>query len=127
MMKVRRMLTEVLLEVTDSEVHGIAREVYNKSRSSASKGIAFKYVTSWCTQSPWLDLSSEVHPSIFNSIILNTLYRSYVFKGKLIVCFLSSADMGKNITTKAKLFQILIDFLILSILYCLCSFHVLIL
>ena len=35
------MLTEVLLEVTDSEVHGIAREVYNKSRATASKGIAY--------------------------------------------------------------------------------------
>lgn len=39
MMKVRRMLTEVLLEVTDSEVHSIARDVYNKSRAQASKGI----------------------------------------------------------------------------------------
>ena len=37
-MKVRRMLTEILLEVTDSEVYDIARNVYNKAKSSASKG-----------------------------------------------------------------------------------------
>lgn len=32
------MLTEILLEVTDSGVQGIARSVYNKAKANASKG-----------------------------------------------------------------------------------------
>lgn len=42
MMKVRRMLTEILLEVTDSEVYDIARSVYNKARAKSSKGRSIK-------------------------------------------------------------------------------------
>lgn len=37
-MRVRRMLTEILLEVTDSEVRVLAREVYSRARIQASKG-----------------------------------------------------------------------------------------
>lgn len=38
MMRVRRMLTEVLLEVTNEEIDAIAQEVHHKERSRASKG-----------------------------------------------------------------------------------------
>lgn len=38
MLKVRRMLTEVLLEVTESEIQQVARDVYKKARAKASKG-----------------------------------------------------------------------------------------
>lgn len=39
MMKVRRMLTEVLLEVTDDEISSIANSVYHKAKSRQSRGI----------------------------------------------------------------------------------------
>ena len=38
MMKVRRMLTEVLLEVTDDEISSIANSVYHKAKSRQSRG-----------------------------------------------------------------------------------------
>ena len=51
MLKVRRMLTEILLSVTDDEVEDIAKEVYRKAKETASKGSiwsmlsSFKYFT----------------------------------------------------------------------------------
>lgn len=38
MLKVRRMLTEILLAVTDTELENIAKEVYRKAKQTASKG-----------------------------------------------------------------------------------------
>ena len=37
-MKVRRMLTEILLDVTHRELEDIAREVHRKAKLTASKG-----------------------------------------------------------------------------------------
>lgn len=39
-MKVRRYLTEILLEVTNTEIESISREVYFKARNRAAKGIS---------------------------------------------------------------------------------------
>ena len=38
MVRVRRMLTEVLLEVTNEEIESVASEVYMKARRRISKG-----------------------------------------------------------------------------------------
>lgn len=38
MMKVRKMLTEILLDVTNSEIKSVCKEVYLKEKSRASKG-----------------------------------------------------------------------------------------
>ena len=40
MAKVRRMLTEILLEVTNEEIEDISREVMKKEHQKALKGIA---------------------------------------------------------------------------------------
>lgn len=46
MIRVRRMLTDMLLEVTDYGVHGIARSAYNKANASASNPPATKLAKS---------------------------------------------------------------------------------
>lgn len=38
MIKVKKTLTEVLLDVTNSEIQEIAREVFSKAKTKAAKG-----------------------------------------------------------------------------------------
>ena len=39
MLRVRQMLTEILLGVTSEEIESVAREVYSKEKRKAQKGI----------------------------------------------------------------------------------------
>ena len=48
MVKVKKTLTEVLLEVTNNEIMDIAREVYNKAKSKAAKGTT--YIGQYCNR-----------------------------------------------------------------------------
>lgn len=41
MIKVKKTLTEVLLEVTNNEILDIARDVYNKAKTKAAKGTSY--------------------------------------------------------------------------------------
>ena len=43
MIKVKKTLTEVLLEVTNNEILDIAREVYNKAKTKAAKGTSYNF------------------------------------------------------------------------------------
>ena len=47
MIKVKKTLTEVLLEVTNNEILDIAREVYNKAKTKAAKGTS--YIFYYCS------------------------------------------------------------------------------
>ena len=58
MMKIRKMLTEVLLEVTGSELESIAKEVVTKAQAKALKGS--------CHCATW------VHPVHFICCVLNS-------------------------------------------------------
>ena len=79
------MLTEVLLEVTDIEVKAIAREVYNKARQQASKGI-------WTSRFVWVHLKGNTRQFEFNikkytCCFFDSVFIKTINKMNYVLCF----------------------------------------
>ena len=53
MMKVKRMLTETLLEVTNYEIRAVATEVLERERRRANKGKSVLFPVSWFQFFSW--------------------------------------------------------------------------
>ncbi len=82
MVKVRRMLTEILLEVTNEEIEDIAREVIKKEKQRALKGIFMfdkqsRLPNIKCEKSAYI--VRKMHLDLFLSDYWHSRYYSYIF------------------------------------------------
>ena len=76
LLAVRKMLTEVLISVTTSEIESVAKEVYAKEKQKASKG-SNALLDKFTTQFTWLctetmsNKCEQIRYAIYSSLIKN--------------------------------------------------------